>query len=246
LYHATRAPAVDPLTALAIVAAAMASYLVVATLVPAGASFVAAQAALAVVAIAAARAADPARPARILGLSGAPPRLFAAAISIGATAWYINMRLVALLPVPERDARALERIVERPSLPAALIIFALVPAVCEELVFRGVLARALGRRLPLVGAAAISALAFSAYHLSLVQALPTATLGTVLAVLAIRADSVLPAVLAHAINNAIAIAMSRGELPQVAGWLAAHPVAAFTACSAATMAGVALAVREAA
>jgi membrane protease YdiL (CAAX protease family) len=115
--------------------------------------------------------------------------------------------------------------------------------VCEEIVFRGVLARSLGRRASLIAAAAISAVVFSAYHLSLVQALPTLVLGLVLAVIAIRADSAVPGMLAHAVNNALVIAVSRGALPELAGWLDRHPAAGLVGCAAATAGGVVIAAR---
>jgi membrane protease YdiL (CAAX protease family) len=169
--------------------------------------------------------------------------LFIAAVLVGATAWYVNTRLVALLPLPERQTRMLEELVERPSFARALATFALVPALCEEILFRGVLARALGRHLRIVAAAAISAVLFAAYHHSLVQGLPTLTLGFVLAVIAIRGDSVAPTIVAHAINNAMAIAMSRDELPEIAGWLGRHPMLALAGCAGATAAGIAIAAR---
>jgi membrane protease YdiL (CAAX protease family) len=180
-----------------------------------------------------------------LGVRWARPRFFAAAIAIGATAWYLNLWIETLLdralPLPHQEAHSLEVLVERPPIASALALFALLPAACEELVFRGVLARALGRRWSLLAAAAVSALVFSAYHLSVIQAVPTLTLGLALAVIAIRADSAVPAMLAHATNNALAVAMSRGALPSVASWLDGHPIAATLGCAAATGGGIALA-----
>jgi len=243
LYHATRAPAVEPLIAMAIVMAAMASYLVVAILVPPAAALPAAQAALAIVAILAVSVQHPARRLAALGLRGARPRFLAAAVAIGATAWYVNIQLVSLLPLPERGARVLAELVDRPPLGHALAMFALLPAVCEEILFRGVLARSLGRRLPIAVAAAISAAVFAGYHLSLVQALPTFTLGLVLALIAIRADSVVPAMVAHAINNAVAIAMSRGEAPELAGWLDDHAAIGLAGCATVTALGIAAVLR---
>jgi membrane protease YdiL (CAAX protease family) len=155
------------------------------------------------------------------------------------------MRVVALLPITEAQTRELSRLIERPPLVAAIAMFAAVPAVCEELVFRGVFARALGRDLPLAGAAAISAAVFSAYHLSVAQALPTLTLGVALAILAIRSGSVLPAMLAHAINNAAAIAVSRDEVPALSGWLADHPIAALAIAIVVAAGGLALALPRA-
>jgi membrane protease YdiL (CAAX protease family) len=249
LYHASRASrasrvsAVEPVVAVAIVLAAMATYLVVPSLVPPALALVAAQATLAMVPIAALIGLHQARPLAALGLRGARPRLLVAAILVGATAWYVNARIVALLPLPDGPARKLEELVERPSLGWALVTFAVVPAVCEEILFRGVLARALGRHLRLVAAAAISAVLFAAYHHSVVQGVPTLTLGFVLAVIAIRADSVAPTIVAHAINNAAAIALSRGELPGLAGWLGNHPTLALAGCAGATAAGIAIAAR---
>jgi len=255
LYHAdhpagSAVAAVDPALAAAIVTATLATYLVVAMLVPRSIVVMAAQAALAAVPIAAVvihRRREPGSPGTALGALGlrpAPRRFFVAAIAIGATTWYLNMYLVALLPVTERQVRTLADLVDRPTLAAALVMFALVPAVCEELLFRGILARALGRPLRLAVAAMISAAVFSVYHLSLAQALPTLTLGFVLALIAIRADSVLPTVIAHALNNALAILMSRNELPAVTSWLARHPVAALAGCAASTALGIAITVRR--
>jgi membrane protease YdiL (CAAX protease family) len=247
LYHAPRAPAVEPATAAAIVAAAIASYLVVNQVVPAELRFVAAQLALAAVGAIAAVIAAPARPLAVLGLRGARPRYVAAAVLIGATAWYVNAWLVAWLvqhlSLPDDHIQHLKGLVDRPAMARAFAAFALLPAVCEELVFRGVLARSLGRHRSLLVAAAISAAVFSAYHLSPVQALPTLTLGLALGAIAVRADSVLPTMLAHALNNAMAIAMSRGALAVVAGWLDGHPVIALVGCASATAGGLAIALR---
>ena len=137
LYHASHDPAVEPVIAAAIVMAAMATYLVLPLLVPRELAMIAAQAALVVVPIAAVIATHPVRPLAALGLRGARPRFFIAAIAIGATAWYVNTQLVALLPLPARQLHQLEELVDRPALPWALAMFALVPAMCEEILFRG-------------------------------------------------------------------------------------------------------------
>jgi sodium transport system permease protein len=243
LYHAAGSAAVSPSLAAAIVTATLATYLVVAMVVPRSIVVLAAQAVLAVVPVAAMVVARGRALRSALGLRLAPPRFFVAAIAIGATTWYLNMWIVALLPITERQTRALTELVDRPSLVAALAMFALVPAVCEEIVFRGILARALGGSLRLIAAAVISAAVFSLYHLSLAQAVPTLTLGALLAVIAIRADSVLPTMVAHALNNVMAIVMSRDELPDLAGWLARHPAAGLAGCASATALGLTIALR---
>jgi sodium transport system permease protein len=247
LYHASRAPAVEPGVAVGIVLAAIASYLVMAAVAPASVRVAVAQLALAGVAGAVVVIVHRARPRAALGLRGARLRFFVAAIAVGATAWHLSFRLTdwlfSRLTLPREQAIQLQELVDRPPLWWALVMFAALPAVCEEIVFRGVLARSLGRRMSLIAAAAISAAVFSAYHLSLVQALPTLTLGLLLAVIAIRADSVAPAVVAHALNNALVIAVSRGALPELAGWLDRHPVAGLAGCAVATAGGVVIAAR---
>jgi membrane protease YdiL (CAAX protease family) len=127
-------------------------------------------------------------------------------------------------------------------------VLALLPAVCEELVFRGVLARgvrpAAGRAIA-IGA---SAIAFGAYHLQLSRLVPLSLFGALLAALAIASDSIWPAVVAHFLNNAIAIAISTGYLDPIAAIVSAHPDLALAASLAVTVAGlvIALAPRRAA
>jgi membrane protease YdiL (CAAX protease family) len=235
------------MVAAGIVLAAIGSYLLAAAVAPARLWFVAAQLALAAVAGAAVAIAHRGRPLAALGLRGARLRFFVAAIAVGATAWYLNAALVewlfAKLALPREQAMHLQELVDRPPLWRAIAMFAVLPAVCEEIVFRGVLARSLGRRMSLISAAAISAVVFSAYHLSLVQALPTLTLGMVLAMIAVRADSIAPAIVAHALNNGLAIAVTRGALPELMGWLGHHPVAGLAGCAVATAGGVVIAAR---
>lgn len=240
LYH--RGSTLSPSHALAIVLAAFATYLVAAQLAPAALALPVAQAsfALALVGgVVVSRA--PAR--RALGLRGARPRYFVAALALGASAWYVNACLVALLPLPQEHARRLAAIVDAPPAALALVMFAAAPALIEELAFRGLLARAFGRVHRLAVAAALSALVFSLYHLSIVQALPTFTLGVALAIIAVRADSVAPAILAHALNNAIVVGLSRHALPGLDAWLTAHPLLALVVALAASAGGLTLAAR---
>jgi len=247
LYHASRAPAVEPGTAAAIVAAAAASYLVALALAPHALAFVVAQLTLVAATLTGVVVTRPARPLAAIGLRGARPRFFAAAIAIGATTWYVNAWLVSWLvrrlAISNAEIDHLQGLVEGPQLITSLAMFAVLPAICEELVFRGVLARSLGRYRSLAAAAAISGVVFAAYHLSLVQAVPTLTLGALLAVIAIRADSIAPSVVAHALNNAIAIAMSRGALPQLDSWLTAHPLLTLGGCTLAIAGGTTIAAR---
>lgn len=95
-------------------------------------------------------------------------------------------------------------------LPTALFLFALIPAVCEEVAFRGYILSGLERRNPTRSAILASAVLFAAMHalLSTFQQVFNATLlGLILGLLAVRSRSLLPGIVFHLINNGLAISM---------------------------------------
>ncbi len=93
-----------------------------------------------------------------------------------------------------------------------LLLVAVLPAVCEELFFRGFLQRALGRgAVPVL----VSGLSFAIYHLDPAQAAGVLPLGLFLAFLADRVDSTIPGIVLHAINNAMAIVLTKVDLGAV-------------------------------
>jgi sodium transport system permease protein len=85
-----------------------------------------------------------------------------------------------------------------------LLVIAVTPAICEELVFRGVLLQGLGTRLPPWGTIAASALVFAAFHLStetVIRFLPTLWLGLLFGYVVWRTRSIATSMLMHAFNN---------------------------------------------
>src|SRR5262249_54878043 len=148
LYHAFRgAPGFDPLLAGAIVAAAMASFHSVTAVVPREVALIVSQLVLLAIPVtAAAIAPGPARRLATmpdpLGLRLPRPIYLVAAALIGAPAWYVNWRLVLWLDI-HGNTQALEEATERPALPSVLLTLAVLPPLCEETLFRGVLARSL-------------------------------------------------------------------------------------------------------
>jgi len=234
LYHAF-----DPIAAGAIAACSVATFYLVAGLVAPGSGFVIAE--LVLVAIPVTVAISRGHGLGALGIAPARVVYIVSAVLIGLTAWYVNWRLVRWVN-PPGNTDAIDETTGRLSLGAALVMIAVVPPICEEVLFRGVLARALAVRLPAIVAIGISAAAFSAYHLSTIQAIPTFTLGLALGLLAIRANSIVPGIVAHALNNAVAIVISRNDLPGLDGWFDAHPDAALCGCAAVTGAGIVLAI----
>ena len=78
-------------------------------------------------------------------------------------------------------------------------------AVCEEFLFRGLILQLLRRRSGWGPAIVGSAALFGIYHLNPVVLLPVALVGAYLAVLVWRSGSLYPAMLAHGLNNGLAL-----------------------------------------
>jgi membrane protease YdiL (CAAX protease family) len=173
-----------------------------------------------------------------LGLRMPPARFLVAGLLVGLSAWYIALEIV-LWVQPPGDERLLQRVVEQGSLAPALLGLALLPALAEELVFRGALARGLATRWPRWAAIVVSAAVFAVYHLIPSQMLGVLPLGLALGLLAVQSGSVVPGMIAHLTNNAIALVLSRDELPSVSRAVTARPemalVAAIVALGCATL-----------
>jgi membrane protease YdiL (CAAX protease family) len=111
-----------------------------------------------------------------------------------------------VLPVPRHTLGGLERLVTAHTplrLVWLFILLALTPALCEEMVFRGVL---LGgtRTLETWRILVLNGVVFGAFHLSLdtvVRFLPTALLGILITWTVLRTASIWPGVLMHFLNN---------------------------------------------
>lgn len=93
--------------------------------------------------------------------------------------------------------------------PATLLTVALLPAICEEFAFRGVIQPLAAKWTNNVHAAVwLSGFLFSAIHLQFHGFLPRMVLGAGLGYLVIYSNSLWPAIAAHFFNNAGAILMA--------------------------------------
>ena len=88
-----------------------------------------------------------------------------------------------------------------------LFVFALVPAVMEELLMRGIVLSTL-RPLGNVTAVSVSALMFGLLHGNLAQAPYAFLMGLILGSIYIHTDSLRPVIAVHALANTIAVIMS--------------------------------------
>jgi len=116
------------------------------------------------------------------------------------------------------------------SLAIVLLVFAFLPAVCEEFAFRGFILSGLERQHRTRSAILLSALMFGFLHvlLSLFQQLFNATLlGIVLGLLAVRSRSIVPGIVFHFLNNALAVSLSylvsSSSLKPIVSWIYRDP-----------------------
>jgi membrane protease YdiL (CAAX protease family) len=173
-----------------------------------------------------------------LGVTRVAWRFVAAGVLIGAASWYPRMRLVEWLAIPD-TSKVLERAATEPSLAASVACLVALPAIGEELVFRGVIARALAPRSTWLAVIA-SAVVFAAYHVLPVQVIAVFPFGLALGYLAVRADSIVPTMIAHAINNAAGIAIARGYFGSAFESLERHPLPSLVGSIAIVAGGLAL------
>ncbi len=89
-----------------------------------------------------------------------------------------------------------------------LILIAALPAVCEELAFRGFILSGLLRRMSVFTAIIVSGFLFGFFHMNPQQLLTTTFLGWILGVVATRSGSLLPGIVFHFTNNALALLMA--------------------------------------
>lgn len=83
-------------------------------------------------------------------------------------------------------------------------MIALLPALCEETLFRGVLQSTLEKHLKnKLHAIVFTAIVFGAFHMSPYRFIPTMIIGLYLGYLAQRSKSIFPGMLVHAINNGL-------------------------------------------
>lgn len=142
-------------------------------------------------------------------LSPLPGRLIPVILKLSLSTWILNVALATLLvwilktggfkpqvilPAPESFIQYL----------LFLLIIAVFPGFCEEVLFRGTLMPALGGN-GLFPALIFSSLLFSLFHVSLTNLLSTLLLGLLIGLTVIWSGSLWAGVLYHTINNALAV-----------------------------------------
>ncbi|MBQ9929027.1 MAG: CPBP family intramembrane metalloprotease [Lachnospiraceae bacterium] len=129
-----------------------------------------------------------------------------AGICLYVGAFSLEMALVGiltkLLPASAENVTAsFEVLMDQPTILIVLVM-ALMPAVGEEIFFRGFLYGGLKHKYDVKWAVLISAIIFGAFHMSLVKLIPTAMLGACFAYIVYKSGSIYIGMTLHFINNA--------------------------------------------
>ena len=141
-----------------------------------------------------------------------------ATLVLVAGAWLLGIELASLQnwisPFPEdflkRFAEFFNALNTLP-LTAGLLLVAVLPGVCEELLCRGFILQSLRGRFGTGAAVLLTALAFGLLHLDPFRLAPTVFLGLLFGLIVVWTGSIYPAMLAHACNNAFSYLVQRNE-----------------------------------
>jgi len=104
----------------------------------------------------------------------------------------------------ENVSMSFEQLAKQPVI-LILIVMALMPAIGEEICFRGFLYGGLKNKYGVKWAVVLSAIVFGAFHMSLVKLLPTAMLGACLAYIVSVSGSIYIGMVLHFVNNAFSV-----------------------------------------
>lgn len=162
-----------------------------------------------------------ARPAFLRAATGsgaATLRLLGLAAALGLALWIGSiglMELQSLVVPPTSEYLELFRRLHQALAPSgpldaavSLVVIAVLPGLCEELLVRGALLPSLVRPLGSVGAVAASSILFAAMHMDAIRFLFTLSVGLVLGIVRLRTGSLWPPVAAHVTLNALTFAIA--------------------------------------
>lgn len=158
-----------------------------------------------------------------------PPRVSAmiAAVLLGLSSWALAHEYLLFqsqyLPPSEslmRFSRVIEPQLRATPLWRVVALLAVIPAVSEELLFRGFLLSGLSSSLRRVGAIIGSAVVFAVFHFMIDRLPITFMLGAVLAFVCWQSRSIWPGMVFHAMHNAWMVALPRfPDLAQRLGFM---------------------------
>ncbi|HEX4144775.1 MAG TPA: ABC transporter permease subunit/CPBP intramembrane protease [Pirellulales bacterium] len=168
------------------------------------------------------------RPAQTLLLHWPPVASVGAAlllaVAVHPLAFLLQTIVKIIYPLDEQVSLQLQELLsgEMP-IGLLLIVVAVVPAICEELAFRGFILsglRHLGHRWRAI---ILTSIFFGVTHPIFQQSLVACIVGVLLGFIAVQTGSILPGIVFHMVHNGLGLLVPM-KMPQ---WLAAHPALAW-------------------
>lgn len=122
----------------------------------------------------------------------------------------LNAVVVYLYPISETMQEKLEAMIPgSPSFWQLVLVIAVLPAICEELAFRGFILSGLRHLGHKWRAIVYSALFFGLTHMILQQQIMACLVGLVIGFLAVQSGSILPGIIFHLIHNTLQLAVAQ-------------------------------------
>ena len=120
------------------------------------------------------------------------------------------------LPISSKVEESFNQSLFPQNVPLIQLLFFLtvLPGICEEIAFRGMLLHGLHRRLHPAALALVVGMTFGIFHVALFRFVPTACLGMMFAAVTMLTGSIYPAMLWHCLNNAAGILFFKFQLPE--------------------------------
>lgn len=155
--------------------------------------------------------------------------LFAAlmlAVALHPTYTLLGQAISSALPIGPETQTVLEGVsslISAQPLWAVLLVLAVLPALCEEITYRGFIFGGLLRNGGAMRAVIVSSLFFGLAHSFLQQSIAATIMGLLLGIVAWRTGSILCTMLVHVVNNALSVSLSwlahrQAALPESSEW----------------------------
>lgn len=127
--------------------------------------------------------------------------------------WFIVLMLVGIIssiqlklfPSQLKDLELLNKFMLDTKLWEKILIFSLTPAICEEILFRGLIFGSLKEKMDMKYAIILSGFLFGLFHLYPGKILSTALLGMLFAYVVAKTGSIITAMTLHFINNSFSL-----------------------------------------
>ncbi len=132
------------------------------------------------------------------------------AIALHPAVKLLQVIVEQLYPTSQGVKDALESALgDAPSFWPAVLVIALVPAICEELAFRGFILSGLQNLGSKWRAIVVSSLMFGATHTVLQQSIITSAVGAIIAYVAVQSGSILPGMVFHFTHNSLMLVIGQ-------------------------------------